>query len=95
VKKVNTARYTSWKEGIINIYDLSMEDLVKRLEKRYNQPFELTPEVKELRYTFTIENEPLEDVLKLMERITPVKVKQTDETIKIEIDRKKLKEVGR
>jgi transmembrane sensor len=91
---VNTARYTSWREGIINIYDLSMEELVKRLEKRYNQPFELTSDVKELRYTFTIENEPLEDVLKLMESITPVKVKQTDETIKIDIDKKKLREVG-
>lgn len=92
---VNTARYTSWREGIINIYDLSIEDLVKRLEKRYNQQFELAPEVKNFRYTFTIENEPLEDVLKLMERITPVKVEQTDETIKIELDKKKLKEVGR
>jgi transmembrane sensor len=91
---VNTARYTSWREGIVNIYDLSIEDLVRRLEKRYNQKFELTPGVKELRYTFTIENEPLEDVLKLMERITPVIVKQTDETIKIKIDKKKLREVG-
>jgi ferric-dicitrate binding protein FerR (iron transport regulator) len=92
---VNTARYTSWREGIINIYNLSIEDLVKRLEKRYNQQFELAPEVKDLRYTFTIENEPLEDVLKLMERITPVKVEQTDETIKIELDKKKIREVGR
>lgn len=92
---VKTARYTSWREGIVNIYDLSIEDLVKRLEKRYNQQFELTPDVKELRYTFTIENEPLEDVLKLMERITPVKVEQTDETIKIELDKKKIREVGR
>jgi transmembrane sensor len=92
---VNTARYTSWREGIVNIYDLSIEDLVKRLEKRYNQQFELSPEVRNLRYTFTIENEPLEDVLKLMERITPVKVEQTDETIKIDIDKKKIREVGR
>lgn len=92
---VNTIRYTSWREGIVNIYDLSIEDLVKKLEKRYNQQFELTPDVKELRYTFTIENEPLEDVLKLMERITPVRVKQTDDTIKIEIDKRKLREVGR
>jgi transmembrane sensor len=91
---VNTARYTSWREGIVNIYDLSIEDLVRRLEKRYNQKFELTPEVKKLRYTFTIENEPLEDVLKLMERITPVKVKQTDETIKIDIDKRKMRDVG-
>jgi transmembrane sensor len=91
---VNTARYTSWREGIVNIYDLSIEDLVRRLEKRYNQKFELTPDVKKLRYTFTIENEPLEDVLKLMERITPVKVKQTDETIKIDIDKRKMRDVG-
>jgi ferric-dicitrate binding protein FerR (iron transport regulator) len=94
-RMVNTTRYTSWREGVINIYDLSIEDLVRRLEKRYNQKFELAPEVKELRYTFTIENEPLEDVLKLMERITPVKVKQTDETIKIDIDKRKMREVGR
>lgn len=92
---VNTTRYTSWRQGIINIYDLSIEDLVKRLEKRYNQQFDLAPDVKDFRYTFTIENEPLEDVLKLMERITPVKVEQTDETIKIELDKKKIKEVGR
>lgn len=92
---VNTARYTSWREGIVNIYDLSIEDLVRRLEKRYNQKFELTPGVKELRYTFTIENEPLEDVLKLMERITPVIVKQTNDIIKIDIDKKKLREAGR
>jgi ferric-dicitrate binding protein FerR (iron transport regulator) len=91
---VNTNRYTSWKEGIVNIYDLPIEDLVKRLEKRYNQQFELTPEVMELRYTFTIENEPLEDVLKLMERITPVTVKQIDETIKIDIDKRKMREAG-
>lgn len=94
-RMVNTARYTSWREGIVNIYDLSIEDLVKKLEKRYNQQFELTPDVKELRYTFTIENEPLEDVLKLMERITPVKMEQKDETIKIDIDKRKLREVGR
>jgi len=91
---VNTARYTSWRQGIINIYDLSIEDLVKRLEKRYNQRFELAPEVKELRYTFTIENEPLEDVLILMERITPVQVTQTDEAIRIEIDKKKLRDLS-
>jgi ferric-dicitrate binding protein FerR (iron transport regulator) len=92
---VNTRRYTSWIEGIQNIYDLPMEEVVKRLEKRYNQQFELTPEVKKLRYTFTIENESLEDILKLMERITPVKVTQKEEVIKIEIDTNKMREADR
>lgn len=92
---VNTRRYTSWREGIQNIYDLPMEEVVKRLEKRYNQQFELTPEVKKLRYTFTIENESLEDILKLMERITPVKATQKEEVIKIEIDTNKMREADR
>ena len=92
---VNTARYTSWREGIINIYGLPIGDLVKRLEKRYNQEFELTPEVQELHYTFTIENEPLEDVLKLMEQITPVKIEQKEEIIKIDIDTMKMREAER
>ena len=92
---VNTRRYTSWREGIQNIYDLPMEELIKRLEKRYNQQFALTPEVKELRYTFTIENEPLEDILKLMERITPIKATQKEEVIRIEIDKDKMREAVR
>lgn len=92
--RVNVVRYTSWKDGIINIYDLSIDDLIKRLEKRYNQQFEVAPGTKHLRYTFTIENEPLENVLTLMERITPIKVVQKDEIIKIDIDKRKLREAG-
>ena len=34
---VNTSRYTSWKDGIVNIYNLSLEEVAKRLEKRYNR----------------------------------------------------------
>ena len=94
VSEVNTRRYTSWTEGVLNIYDLPAEELAKRLEKRYNQQFELAPEVLKLRYTFTIKNEPLEKILELMERITPVKATQHEEIIKIEIDEKKLKEAN-
>lgn len=86
---VNTMRFTSWKEGIINIYNLSMNEVIKQLEQRYNQQFELTSEVKDLYYTFTIKNETLEDILKLMERITPIKIEQNGEIIKIEFDEKK------
>lgn len=66
------------------MYDLPAQKLVNRLEKRYNQQFELAPEVRELHYTFTIKNEPREEILKLMERITPVKAIQDKEIIKIE-----------
>ncbi len=93
--EVNTFRYTSWREGIVNIYNLPIEEVVKRLEKRYNQKFELDPEVKRLTYTFTIQNESLEEVIKLMEKITPVKAEQKEDTITIKADKKKMRETVR
>lgn len=86
--KVNPARYTSWTKGIINIYNLPMEEVVKQLEKRYNQQFELDPEVKEIRYTFTIQNESLDEILKLMEKITPINIVQNENKIRIRKNRK-------
>lgn len=91
---VNTARYTSWKDGILNIYNLPITEVAERLEKRYNQKFLLTPEVKNLRYTFSIEHEKLEDILQLMERITPVKAVQEEEVITIKGDIKRMREAG-
>lgn len=93
VGEVNTSRYTSWKEGIINIYDQSLDQVVKRLEMRYNQKFEIDNEAKEFRYTFSIKNEPLEDIINLMQKITPLKVVQENNVIKLEADEEKIKKV--
>jgi transmembrane sensor len=93
VADVNTYRYISWKNGMINFYDLSIEEVVRRLETRYNQKFELEPAVKYLRYTFTIKNEPLHEILRLMERITPVDAEQKDDVIAIRIDKDKMRNV--
>lgn len=68
VCNVNTAKFTSWKEGMINIYNQSFEELIKRLETRYNQKFEYNNDVKCFHYTFTIKNESLDEIIKLMEK---------------------------
>ncbi len=94
VNNVNTSRYTSWKEGIINIYDQPLEEVVKRLENRYNQKFLVNPSVKNYRYTFTIKNEPLDEIIGLMEKITPVKAIQKNVVIEFQPDKMKLKSVG-
>jgi transmembrane sensor len=94
VNRVNTAHYTSWKEGILNIYDLSLEEVVRKLETRYNQKFEVDREAKNLRYTFTIKNESLADILSLMEMITPVKAVQKENKIVLQIDKKRKKAAG-
>ncbi len=93
VSKVNTFKYTSWKQGIINIYDQSLEELAKRLEIHYNQTFELAENVKSFHFTFTIRNESLDEVIELMEKISPIKAIQINNTIKFELDENKMSKV--
>lgn len=95
VNNVNTSRFTSWKEGIVNIYDQSLEELAERLETRYNQKFILNDDVKKLKYTFTIKNESLEEIIQLMEKITPVKAEQKNDTILFKLDKNKKRRVER
>lgn len=85
---VNTGLFTSWKDGIINIYNLPLSELVIKLEKRFNQKFEVDDEVKNLHYTFTIKNEELNSILSLMEKITPVDVVQNKNVIELKYRKK-------
>lgn len=94
VSNVNTMRYTSWKEGILNIYDQNLKDVVDKLESRYNQSFEYDSEIENLRFTFTIKNEPLSDILQLMEKITPLKAIQKGSKIYLKRDKMKKIKTG-
>ena len=80
---VNPENYTSWKDGLINIFELPLEQLVLKLEKRFNQKFEVDPPVKDFPYTFSIEGESLAEILHLIERISPVKAVQEGNVIKL------------
>lgn len=91
VGNVNTNLYTSWKDGMINIYNLPLSELVIKLEKRYNQKFEVDEAIKNMPYTFTIKNEDLSSVLLLMEKITPVIAIQDKNVIKLKHNKTKLK----
>ncbi|MCE5348246.1 MAG: FecR domain-containing protein [Bacteroidales bacterium] len=83
IQMVNTELYTDWKDGMINIYNLPLEEVVQKLSKRYNQKFEVDKGLKQLHYTFTIKNEPLSEILKMMETITPIRAEQNMETIRL------------
>jgi len=89
LSKVNTSLYTSWKDGLINIYNLPLSELVIKLEKRYNQKFIVDDAIKNLPYTFTIKNEDLSSVLSLMEKITPVDVIQRGNLIELKYNKNK------
>jgi hypothetical protein len=53
--------------------------------------FEISDDVKHFRYPFTITNEPLDEIIRLMEKITPVIAEQTDEVIVFRANKKKIK----
>lgn len=86
---VNTGLYTSWKDGMINIYNLPLSELVTKLERRYNQKFIVDEAIKNLPYTFTIKNEDLHSILRLMERITPVDAVQKGNIIELKYNKSK------
>lgn len=83
LSRVNTLLFTSWKDGIINIYNLPLSEVVIKLEKRYNQQFVVDEAIRNLPFTFTIKNENLNNILSLMETITPIEVIQHDNVIEL------------
>ena len=87
ISKVNTVLYTSWKDGIINIYNLPLSQVVMKLEKRYNQKFDVDKEIENLPYTFTIKTENLHHILSLMEKITPLDAIQEGNVIKLKYNK--------
>lgn len=93
VTDVNITKYTSWKDGTIHIYDQPFNEVIKRLELRYNQKFIFEDGLRGFRYTFTIKNESLDEIIRLMEKITPVKAIQKDNIILFKVDKNKLRNV--
>ncbi len=82
--KVIPEHYTSWRNGIIQIYEMPLKEVAIRLEKRYNQKFEVDPAVRDITFTFTIENESLSEILNILEKIGSINVVKSGETIKLE-----------
>ncbi len=81
INSVNTTNFTSWKDGILNIYNLTLEDLAILLERRFNQKFEVDEVAKHLRYTFSIKDETLLQALDLIKIINPVDPIQKNDVI--------------
>lgn len=94
IDSVNTDLFTSWKDGVINIYNLTLEELVLKLERRYNQKFEIDEAAKSLRYTLTIKNETLHQVLDLLKIINSVDPVQKNDIIYLKYNPQRAKEMN-
>ncbi len=73
LKRVNTKIYTSWKEGFLMMDNETFEQAVKRMGKWYNVEIIIEDEVlKNYRFKATFQDEPIEEVLRLMAITTPI-----------------------
>ncbi len=71
---VDASRFSAWKDGYLVINNEPLEQVVGRLERWYNVDIIIQDEIlKKYRFKATFKDEPLEEVLKLIAKTTPIK----------------------
>jgi ferric-dicitrate binding protein FerR (iron transport regulator) len=77
VRTEETKLSTSWKDGKLIFKETSLEDVSKQLERWFNCSIQIDPKLIKLnlRYTATIQDETLGEVLKMIEISTSVQTK--------------------
>jgi transmembrane sensor len=72
--EVDASRFSAWKEGYLVIDNEPLGQVVGRLERWYNVDITIQDEtLKKYRFKATFKDEPLEEVLKLIAKTTPIK----------------------
>lgn len=73
IRDVTTETYTSWKENKLKLIDTPMEEALRKIARRYNVVFEIQGlNLLELKYTATFIDESIEDVMQMLETVTPI-----------------------
>jgi len=79
ISKVDIAKYTAWKEGLLIFRDDPMNEVVRKLNRWFNVEIILqSPELKEYVYTATYKDETLPQILELLKISAPVKYNITE-----------------
>ena len=76
VSRVDVEKHTSWKEGLLIFRDDKMDEVVLKLNRKFNVDISLQdPELKAYIYTATFEDESLSQILNLLKISAPVNYK--------------------
>lgn len=74
LNEVDASRFSAWKEGYLIIDNEPLGHVVNRLERWYNVEIDIQDEIlKNYRFKATFKDEPLEEVLKLISKTTPIR----------------------
>lgn len=82
VEKGDIELAVSWACNQIVFNNRSLKEICPLLSKWYNVKIHLDPELRtDYKYTFTLKNEPLEEIMRIMSRIHPIGYKFNDENV--------------
>jgi transmembrane sensor len=83
-KKVNPTNFTAWKEDKIVFDNAPLKDIILKLENRYHVHIAIDDKIAQReRLSMTIENEPIEDILEMIQLSSDLNYKIEKETIVI------------
>ncbi|KOH44072.1 FecR family protein [Sunxiuqinia dokdonensis] len=85
VEEVDTRLTTSWKDGRLIFKDAPLHEVTKQLERWFNCTIHVAPAIldSEIRYTATIQDETLIEVLQMIEISTNVNTKIENREVRI------------
>jgi len=73
VKAVDASRFSAWKDGYLVIDDETLGQVEGRIERWYNIDLVIKDEtIKNYRFKATFKDEPIEEVLRLLAKTTPM-----------------------
>jgi transmembrane sensor len=76
VSEVATDTYTSWKENKLRFNDTPFEEVLRRIGRKYNVRFEITSQdLLNLKYTATFIDESVEEVMQMLQTVSPITYK--------------------
>jgi len=83
-ENINVYEDTGWKDGVLVFNQEPLENLAKKLERKYDIKFVFEDEdLKKLTYTGTLKDYPLEQVLKAIKLTSPVDYNINEKIVKL------------
>jgi ferric-dicitrate binding protein FerR (iron transport regulator) len=74
IQTVNAAQFSAWKDGLLVFRNEPLSEVLKRIGRWYNVEIILTDaELAKIRFRATFQEEPLEEVIRLISLTAPIK----------------------
>ncbi len=84
VRKVNAKQYSAWKDNKLIFINMSLEELIVVLERKYGVDIEVeNSSILKYHYYGTIKNETIIEILEMLMKTLPISYKIEDQKIKI------------